>query len=47
MPRSGIVPRMPDKLDDAVIQDTKGASVRVGDLYQDKPAVLVFLRHFG
>ena len=27
--------------------DQSGASHRLGDLWQDQPIVLVFLRHFG
>ena len=27
--------------------DQSGASRRLGDLWQDQPIVLVFLRHFG
>jgi hypothetical protein len=27
--------------------DSAGASHRLGDLWRDRPVVLVFLRHFG
>jgi len=29
------------------VKDTLGRDVRLGDLWRDKPAVLVFLRHYG
>jgi hypothetical protein len=29
------------------LTDDTGASHRLGDLWRDQPAVLVFLRHFG
>jgi len=29
------------------LQDHSGAPVRLGDLWTDRPLVLVFLRHFG
>ncbi|MBX5470138.1 MAG: AhpC/TSA family protein [Thermoleophilaceae bacterium] len=32
---------------DVVLQDAEGRDVRVGDLWRDRPAVLVFLRHYG
>ncbi|HEX6460263.1 MAG TPA: peroxiredoxin-like family protein [Thermoleophilaceae bacterium] len=34
-------------LEDVVLSDTEGREVRLGDLWSDRPAVLVFLRHFG
>ena len=30
-----------------VLEDTDGGEVRLGDLWADRPAVLVFLRHYG
>jgi hypothetical protein len=30
-----------------IAKDVNGADVRLGDLWQDRPAVLVFLRHYG
>jgi hypothetical protein len=30
----------------SLVSDT-GGQVRLGDLWSDRPAVLVFLRHFG
>jgi hypothetical protein len=35
------------RLADSVVKDTEGRDVRLGDLWRDKPAVLVFVRHFG
>jgi hypothetical protein len=35
------------KLDDITVQDSDGQPVRLGELWRDRPAVLVFLRHFG
>ncbi len=29
------------------VQDELGASVRLDTLWRDRPAVLVFIRHFG
>jgi hypothetical protein len=34
-------------LADVVLQDSTGADVRLGDLWAERPAVLVFLRHYG
>jgi peroxiredoxin len=34
-------------LEDVVLQDHEGMSVRLGDVWQDRPAVLAFLRHYG
>ncbi len=34
-------------LEDFVLSDFRGHSVRLGDLWRDRPAVLVFLRHYG
>lgn len=34
-------------LADITLPDTRGGSVRLGDLWQDQPAVVVFLRHYG
>jgi hypothetical protein len=35
------------ELADIVLKDHTGADVRLGDLWRDQPAVLVFLRHYG
>jgi hypothetical protein len=32
---------------DVVLQDQDGNDVRIGDTWADRPAVLVFLRHYG
>ena len=34
-------------LEDVVLNDCDGHPVRLGDLWSERPAVLVFLRHFG
>lgn len=34
-------------LEDVVLNDVDGHPVRLGDLWSERPAVLVFLRHFG
>ena len=34
-------------LNDVVLQDSAGADVRLGLLWEARPAVLVFLRHYG
>ena len=34
-------------LADLVLADPDGARHRLGDLWADRPVVLVFLRHFG
>ena len=36
-----------DELADVVLEDHHGHEVRLGDLWRDQPAVLVFLRHYG
>lgn len=35
------------RLRDLEALDTKGETVRLGDLWADRPVVLVFVRHFG
>jgi hypothetical protein len=35
------------ELADLVVKDTDDRPVKLGDLWRDRPAVLVFLRHFG
>jgi hypothetical protein len=35
------------ELEDIVVEDHRGVSVRLGDLWRDGPVVLVFLRHYG
>ncbi len=34
-------------LQDIVLDDAAGEPVRLGDLWRDQPAVLIFLRHYG
>jgi len=34
-------------LSDASLSDATGVRHRLGDLWRDRPIVLVFLRHFG
>jgi peroxiredoxin len=34
-------------LEDVVLHDPEGHAVRLGDLWSERPAVLVFVRHFG
>jgi hypothetical protein len=34
-------------LSDVFLRDTEGEQVRLGDLWADRPAVLVWLRHYG
>jgi len=40
-------PARADDLADMVLKDHQGEEVRLGDLWRDQPAVLVFLRHYG
>ena len=40
-------PRHVGELKDVVVQDERGAELRLGDLWREQPAVLVFLRHYG
>jgi hypothetical protein len=50
MSGSGKRPKAPasaDALADVVLQDSEGDDVRLGDLWAERPAVLVFLRHYG
>lgn len=43
--------RLPDnaalRLRDVEVLDTNGAAVRLGSLWQEAPAVVVFVRHYG
>lgn len=34
-------------LADVVVKDSDGRDLRVGELWRDGPAVLVFVRHYG
>ena len=40
-------PARADALADIVLKDHEGSEVRLGDLWREQPAVLVFLRHYG
>jgi hypothetical protein len=35
------------QLADIVLLDTDGEEIRLGSLWENKPAVIVFLRHYG
>jgi len=35
------------ELADLIVEDTEGREVRLGDLWRERPAVLVFVRHYG
>lgn len=39
--------RIPDDLAALTVLDMEGKTVPLGALWADRPAVLVFLRHFG
>jgi hypothetical protein len=34
-------------LADVVVKDTEGRDLRLGEVWRDRPAVLVFVRHYG
>ena len=38
---------MPHLLDALTVLDPNGRTIRLGELWADRPAVLVFVRHFG
>jgi hypothetical protein len=40
-------PERADELADIVLQDSAGEDVRLGSLWEDRAAVVVFLRHYG
>jgi hypothetical protein len=40
-------PERADELADFVLQDHRGEDVRLGELWSERPAVLVWLRHYG
>jgi prostamide/prostaglandin F2alpha synthase len=40
-------PTTADALADIVLPDHDGHDVRLGDLWSDRPAALVWLRHYG
>jgi len=35
------------ELGEVVVKDTEGRDVRLGDVWRDQPAVVVFVRHYG
>jgi hypothetical protein len=35
------------ELSEVVVRDTEDRPVKLGDLWRERPVVLVFLRHFG
>lgn len=45
--RRANAPGRADELADIVLPDHEGTEVRLGDLWRDRPAALVFLRHWG
>jgi hypothetical protein len=40
-------PERADELAGIVLKDQDGADVRLGDLWSEQPAALVWLRHYG
>ena len=40
-------PERADELADFVLQNQRGDEVRLGELWSEGPAVLVWLRHYG
>lgn len=36
-----------EKLSNIELSDWQGVPVRLGDLWKERPVVLVFIRHFG
>jgi hypothetical protein len=40
-------PENANALADLVLQDADGADARLGDLWGERPVVLVWLRHYG
>jgi hypothetical protein len=45
--RSHSPPEQADALAGVVLPDHEGREVRLGDLWRDRPVVLVWLRHYG
>ena len=41
------VPKRADALAEIVLLDHDGNEVRLGDLWEDRPVALVWLRHYG
>ncbi len=47
MPRTAPRPDLADALADITLPAADGTQVRLGSLWEDTPAILVHLRHFG
>jgi hypothetical protein len=47
MPRTEPRSDLASDLADIVLPQAQGDDVRLGDLWTDRPAILVHLRHFG
>jgi hypothetical protein len=47
MPRTEPHPDLATALADITLPAASGDDVRLGDLWADRPAILVHLRHFG
>jgi len=43
----GTVPERADALADVVLPDHDEREIRLGDLWAERPAALVWLRHYG
>jgi peroxiredoxin len=41
------MPTFSDKLADITLPDSDGQQIQLGSLWAEKPAVVVFLRHYG
>ena len=46
-PQRTKAPERADALADITLEDHEGKPVRLGDLWRDRPAALVWLRHYG
>ena len=42
-----MIETLSSRLAGVTLPDTEGREVRLGSLWQDRPAVIVFLRHYG
>jgi len=40
-------PTQATTLENIVLRDYRGIPTRLGDLWRDRPAALIFLRHYG
>jgi hypothetical protein len=45
--RTPSAPKTADKLAGVTLPDDSGDEVRLGELWEDGPAVIVWLRHYG